>query len=325
MKSSNTCLKLGAAFAVVCLANTAQALDPNGPMSRYIHDQWGTEQGYPGGPVYAIAQTADGYLWLGTQKGLVRFDGFNFHLAQGANSIAEPAGPVLSLITDASGNLWIRPRDPSLVSYRGGTFQTVMSDGVTAMCRGKNGEIIFSSFTNGILRDTAGKLETLALTTAIPNFVVLSVAETSDGRVWMGTRDAGLFMLSKGKISTAGPGLPDRKVNCLLATGDQLWIGTDNGVARWNGAAITQQGVPHSLDHVQALAMTLDRESNIWVGTSGGLERIGAHGVVPPEKESQRSSEAVTALFEDREGNLWTGSASGVQRFRDSVFVTYSD
>jgi len=314
----------------VCLANPARALDPNGPMSGYIRDQWGTAQGYPGGPVYAIAQTADGYLWLGTQKGLVRFDGFNFHLNMGANSTAEPAGPVLGLATDASGSLWIRPRNPSLLHNRGGTFQTVVSDGVTAMCRGRSGEIIFSTLGNGILRDTAGKLETLAVTAAIPNFLVLSLAQTSDGKIWIGTRDSGLFMLSEGKISPGGPGLPDRKINCLLAAGNgQLWIGTDNGVARWNGAGITQpritrQGVPHSLARAQALAMTLDRESNVWIGTSGGLECIGAHDVSPLEKGGRGGSEAITALFEDREGNLWTGSSSGVQRLRDSVFTTYS-
>jgi ligand-binding sensor domain-containing protein len=51
-------------------------------MSQYIHDRWGTERGFPRGPVYAITQTADGYLWIGTEAGLVRFDGQNFRLVQ---------------------------------------------------------------------------------------------------------------------------------------------------------------------------------------------------------------------------------------------------
>src|SRR5258706_14554524 len=193
------------------------------------------------------------------------------------------------------------------------------------MCRGKNGEIIFSAPGNGIFRYRAGKLETLALTANVPNFLVLSLAETSDGKVWIGTRDAGLFSLSAGQISGVGPGLPDRKINCLLATGNgELWIGTDNGVARWNGAGFTRQGVPHSLDHARALAMTQDREGNVWIGTSGGLVRVSAHGSLSLENREQQPGEAITALFEDREGNLWTGSASGVQRLRDSVFVTYT-
>jgi signal transduction histidine kinase len=324
LKSSNTSRRFGAALAVMCLAGTAHALDPNGPMSRYIHDQWGTEQGYPGGPVYAIAQTTDGYLWVGTQQGLVRFDGFSFYLSKGLNSTPDPAGPVLGLTTDAYGYLWIRPRSPSLMRHHEGSFGTVIADGVTAMCRGKNGGVIFSTW-DGIVRNTAGKIETLASIAAIPNFVVLSLAETSDGKVWIGTRDAGLFMLSEGRISGVETGLPDRKVNCLLPSGDrEVWIGTDNGVARWNGAAITRQGVPRSLDHVQALAMTLDRESNIWIGTSDGLQGISMRGALLHEKKGRSSRDAITAVFEDREGNLWTGSAAGLQRLRDSVFVTYS-
>ena len=63
-------------------ANVAHAIDPNRAMSQYIHDRWRTEQGFPRGPVYAIAQTTDGYLWIGTEAGLVRFDGLNFRIVQ---------------------------------------------------------------------------------------------------------------------------------------------------------------------------------------------------------------------------------------------------
>jgi signal transduction histidine kinase/ligand-binding sensor domain-containing protein len=308
----------------VFLANTAHAAGPGEPVSRYTRDQWGMEQGYPGGPVYSITQTADGYLWLGTQKGLVRFDGFNFHLVQSVNSAEDLPAPILGLVTGSFGNLWIRPRDRRLVSYHDGIFRTIMRNGVTAMCRGKTGEIIFSVSANGIFRERAGALETLALTGALPNFLVLSLAETSDGKIWVGTRDAGLFVLSEGKISNIGPGLPDRKVNCLLAAGGQLWIGTDGGVGLWDGATTTKPTItPQGVPHVQALAITQDREGNVWVGTSGGLLRVGVRGGTL-ENSRKPPGDAIMAVFEDREGNIWTGSASGVQRLRNSVFVTYS-
>src|SRR2546426_2870438 len=78
------CLLAG--LVVVCFVNAAWALDPNRTMSDYLHDRWGVEHGFPGGPVYAISQTPDGYLWLGTEKGLVRFDGLNFRLFNHTNS-----------------------------------------------------------------------------------------------------------------------------------------------------------------------------------------------------------------------------------------------
>lgn len=84
-------------LAAACIVNTASAIDPTRAMSQYIRDQWGTEKGFPGGPVYAITQTADGYLWIGTEKGLVQFDGLNFRLIQHADTPSLSAGPVLGL------------------------------------------------------------------------------------------------------------------------------------------------------------------------------------------------------------------------------------
>jgi signal transduction histidine kinase/ligand-binding sensor domain-containing protein len=301
-------------------------------MSQYIRDQWGAEKGFPGGPVYAITQTADGYLWIGAEKGLIRFDGLNFNLIQRANTPSPVTGPVLGLTADAEGNLWIRLRSPSILRYREGKFENVLPDleyderGVTAMCRGTNGEALFSALINGTLRYSGGKFVTLTPRADLPNFLVISMAETPDGIIWMGTRDAGLFRLNGGRASAITEGLPDRKINCLLPGGDnELWVGTDNGIVRWNGTELTSSGVPPSLKHTQALTMIRDRESNIWIGTtSQGLLRVNAAGVASFEGRDHRSRGAVTTLFEDREGNLWAGNAQGIERLRDSVFTTYS-
>ena len=70
-------------------------------MSQYIHDAWGSDRGFLGGAIYAISQSADGYLWIGTERGLVRFDGFNFTLIQQPVPNSPPIGPVRGLISDA--------------------------------------------------------------------------------------------------------------------------------------------------------------------------------------------------------------------------------
>src|ERR1700754_4867824 len=82
-----------AGLVVLCFANPARALDANRAITDYVRDRWGPNQGFPGGPVYAITQTADGYLWIGTEKGLVRFDGLNFRLFNQSDSSVIPAGP----------------------------------------------------------------------------------------------------------------------------------------------------------------------------------------------------------------------------------------
>lgn len=319
-------------LAAACLANTAYGIDPSRAMSQYIRDRWGTARGFPGGPVYAITQTADGYLWIGTEKGLVRFDGLNFRLIQPSNTPSLPAGPVLGLIADAAGNLWVRLRSPGMLRYRDGKFEDVLASlertepGITALCRGINGEVLLSALVNGTLRYSEGRFVTLAPMSTLPNFLVISMAETPDGNIWLGTRDAGLFRLSGGQTYAITQGLPDRKINSLWPDGARgLWVGTDSGIVRWNGAELTSSGVPPALNHVRVLSLTGDRDANLWVGTnSHGLLRLNTQGVAALDQVARQPSEAVTAVFEDREGNLWIGTASGLERLRDSAFVTYS-
>ena len=341
MRNSNTsregrrkhwgCWKcLLAACALACVASSADALGSNKAISQYIRDQWGPEQGFPGGPVYAFAQTPDGYLWIGTEKGLVRFDGLSFYLYQNAGSTIFPSGPVLGLAVDAEGSLWVRLQGPKILRYRQGKFQDVLADrkpaerGVLAMCVGRKGNILFSGLENGIVRLSKGSF--LALSSREQQLgLVISMAETADGVVWAGTRDEGLYTLIDGRAHAVSKGLPDRKINALLAgEGSELWVGTDNGVARWDGKEFSRTGLSHVLEHVQALAMTKDRDGNVWIGTSNGVLRIDPKGVSSTDESENGPGDAASALFEDREGNLWVGTAKGIERYRDSVFTTYS-
>ena len=95
-----------AGVVVVCLACPLRAIDPGRMLSQYMREQWGSERGFTGGAVTAIAQTSDGYLWIGTEKGLIRFDGLNFRLYQQAVPTPLAIGSVQGLAADNQGNLW---------------------------------------------------------------------------------------------------------------------------------------------------------------------------------------------------------------------------
>jgi ligand-binding sensor domain-containing protein/signal transduction histidine kinase len=321
-----------AVFAVACAVSSIYALDPNRGLIQFPRDRWGMETGFPGGTIYAITQSADGYLWLGTEKGLVRFDGFNFQLIQHSDTPALPAGPILGLIADADGNLWIRLQSPSIVRYRNGKFEDVLTSleriepRITSMNLGKDNKILLSTFENGILRYNGEKFVTLASKAETPDSIIISIAETENGDIWMGTRDAGLNRLSEQKFSAITEGLPDQKINCLLPVGiGELLIGTDKGLVRWNGSRLTKSGLPEMLNQIQILTMLKDRDANIWIGTDKlGLLRLSSDGITSLDKLNQTGNGAITALFEDREGNLWTGNDEGIERFRNCAFVTYS-
>ena len=324
-------------LAAICFAASASALDPTRTMSQYLNDSWGTERGLPGGSITAIAQTNDGYLWIGTDKGLVRFDGLNFHQFERAHPNPIVIGPVRTLLVDASDNLWILLQNTQVFRYQNGNFELIRGEaenGTTAMARGTSGAVLLSSLAAGTVTYSDNRFRSLtdqrATTSfswfdrlAAPTSVVISMAQTDDGKIWLGTERRGLFYLQEGRMSSALNGPVDTNINCLLPLqNSELWAGTAKGVLRWNGRDLTLAGVPSSLRNLDVLSILRDRDSNIWVGTSRGLFRYNANGV--SLLSTHETTGPVAALFEDREGSIWIGSARGLERLRDSAFVTYS-
>ncbi|HXO60797.1 MAG TPA: two-component regulator propeller domain-containing protein [Candidatus Acidoferrales bacterium] len=370
MRNSNICREVRftrrrlpfivlAALAAACFAHSVLAIDPNRIIAQYIRDYWGSDKGFTGGSVSAFAQTADGYLWIATNKGLFRFDGLRFQAFPQATPTSFPIGAVQGLTTDVQGNLWILLQNTKILRYHDGKFELGNEEaefGITSVGNRRDGTTLFSSLALGTLTYRDGKFKALSPALELasssssansenrdilssrlswatgvtphrfaePNSPVTAIAETTDGTVWLGTNNKGLFYLNKGRVVAAANGPSNIKINCLLALDNrELLIGTEQGILRWNGTALTSQGVPGTLRHAQILSIVRDRDSNIWVGTPGGVTRISPDGV-SVEHANPKIDSAVTALFEDREGNLWLGSSSGIERLRDSAFVTYS-
>ena len=318
---------LSAALAAASHAGAARAMDPDRAMSQYARDRWGTERGFPGGTVLAISQTADGYLWVGTDRALLRFDGSTFREFMDSTRASKPTGQVSGLVADAQGTLWARLRGSRVVRYHDGAFEGVASletteDAVTAMALGNDGVLLLAGIVNGALRWGPGRFETVAPGALLPaRSPVTSMVQVSDGSIWMGTHGEGLFYLRDGKVVAVAQKLPGRRINALLPVGARdLWVGTDTGVVRWNGAAISTEGLDPALHTAAVTVMTIDRESNVWIGTDRGLLRVNARGV---SRFAPGAGAPVTALFEDREGSLWIGTPGGLERLRDSSFVNY--
>ena len=314
-------------IAGIYLVNSACALDPNRGMSQYIHDRWGTDQGFVGGTVYAICQSDDGYLWIGTERGLVRFDGFTFTLIQHPLKDLPPIGPVRGLVSDVEGNLWIRLDGPHLLLYRDGTFEDAFARfdlreaAFTAMSKDNEGRLLLSGFSARIFSYQDGKLKIVATAKEVTG-TIISVAETRDSKIWMGTRNSGLFRISEGRLSDVSGKLTNQCVNTLLpASNGGLWLGTDAGIEYWDGNGVVKLDLPSSMNQLQILTMTKDRDSNVWVGTDHGLVRITWGGVASLDQVNHTQGNAVIAVYEDRDGDLWYG---GFERLRDGVFSTYS-
>jgi signal transduction histidine kinase/ligand-binding sensor domain-containing protein len=312
----------------IALSHSVFALDPKRAISQFVHQSWGPEQGLLGGDIYAIGKSPDGYLWLGTDRGLVRFDGTTFDLIRQPIKDLPPLGRVRRLLTDGQGTLWILLEGGHLLFYRNGQFGDALTSSnlpdstITAMSFDGHGNLLLSGLGNATQRLHNGRFETIGNSEAVPGTVV-SIAETLDGRVWLGTRDEGLFALTDGRAKRVPHEFGDNKVNSLIPdVNGGLWIGTDQGLYFLTVPGKPTDPLPQWTHQHQILEFFRDIDGCVWAGTNDGLMRIRPSGQV--DFRGSMGGGAVNAVLEDGEGGLWFGGSGGLERLKAGAFATYS-
>src|ERR1700761_1745648 len=168
-------------------AGSGGALDRQTSASRYSRQQWTAEDGFGIGHVSSVAQTPDGYLWIGGENGLLSFDGAKFHLfpTSGPSSITH----VLGLTTDGHGALWIWMQGANVVRYSRREFTNFtnelgLPDGeITVLSGGPHGSLLMSSLGQEIFEYDSGNVREIG-SVKIPNSLILALAKSQDGRVW---------------------------------------------------------------------------------------------------------------------------------------------
>lgn len=320
------------ALVGLCLSNAAFAspAEPDNPIAQYLDATWGPDRGYTGGQAYAIAQSGDGYLWIGTDHGLVRFDGSQFLAVRHPLSDMSPIGPVRGLLVDGDGALWVRVDGKHLLRYRDGLFQDVLARAdvqitdVTAMALDNQGRILLAGLGYGILRYNNGRFETMVSSDLVPE-TVLAVAASRDGAIWIGTRDRGIYRLAHGELTRA-PGLLSRiKVNALLeASNGGVWVGSDSGLFALDNSCRLWANPPRALAKLEVFALARDDLGNVWAGTSRGLLRLTSARQVSFRNSSHKAPDRVTSLYFDRDRDMWYCGKFGIGRLRESMFTTWS-
>jgi signal transduction histidine kinase/ligand-binding sensor domain-containing protein len=320
--------RFSALLAVLWLAHSALALDPRKALTQYSTSTWTQQQGLPQDTVRAIAQTPDGYLWLGTDEGLARFDGYEFTVFN-RDRRNLPANGVTALAAGQDGSLWIGTRN-GLTLYREGRFRTYthkdgIADDLIAGLFIDHSGILWIVAGGNLSRFDGAHFRNFMRQKDLPLLSVRSVAEDRQHNIIV-SGNSGVFRLAAGQFTPVLAGallendhpsgvLPDRAGNLWIAGIRGLIRLLPDGTAGRYGA---RQGLPESFG---LNTMLEDKGGTVWVGTDRGLTRLaGDRFAAFAEQDSQS---AVRSIFEDREGNLWVGTNNGLTEFRDHVFTGY--
>lgn len=316
---------LGALAALAPVA--AFPLDPGHALSQYVHSSWGMEDGLPQNSVKALARTPDGFLWLGTEEGLVRFDGASFVVFDSSNTPALRSHSILSLHLDAKGTLWIGTLGGGVYSFRDGVFAELLPgtalSRVTAECLlvDRRGDFWVGTEGDGLLRIRGGAVESFTEAQGLPSEYVYHLREDRAGKLWLRTYGGGSW-LDGGKFLPIPAG--DEVLYDLHERGDGMLCGSaDGGLVLWRNGA----GAPFPRDGTPLDALTLnlcheDSDGNLWLGAFGnGLYRLRGDRLESFPEDSPLFRDKVLCFLEGPEGVLFIGTQnSGLHALHAGAF-----
>lgn len=303
-------MQVGACFALV----------PGKPITQYQLSVWKVKDGLPQGSINAILQTKDGYLWLGTQEGLVRFDGVRFTVYDRNSAQAMRQHHVLSLAEDADGSLWIGTFGGGVIRMDHGNFKAYTTR------EGLPGNIIRSLWVDreerlwigteggGLCSLKGGRIRSYTQADGFSGRIVRAICGDGAGTIWIGSEGAGLYRSEGGRFSnwTVRDGLPDGNIYSLCMERDTLWIGTVAGLARFRNGKIEKLGAGEGPSDPFIRSLFVDKSGVLWVGTNGGgIFRRETGGFSSFCSKDGLPNDGISSIHEDREGNLWLGTNGG--------------
>lgn len=274
---------------ILTVTPSAYALDPGKAISQYVRLRWDSDAGLPQNSVTAVTQTRDGYIWFGTQEGLVRFDGLRFTIYDKGRESSFATNHVSALVEDRDGVLWIGFNDGGVVRLAGGRFTRL--------------DVPFGRS-------------------------VSAIAQGTNGEMWIGTREDGVTMFRDGAIArnlTTQDGLPSDLVRAVMRDKDALWVATDGIVKIVNDRVVP--GLHESCPaNVESRLLLKDAHGNLWMNGNRGLTRMTPEGACSTfTADDGLGNDSPLSLLEDREGNLWVGTnGGGLSRFSDGRFTAYT-
>ena len=318
------------------------SLDPDRHISQYGHTAWRIQDELFGGTARSITQTTDGYIWIGTEAGLFRFDGVRFVSWSSQEGEQLPSTSITALLGARDGSLWIgtdaglvHQVNGHLLNYRNGSgfISSILEDvdgeiWITRIRIGDNTEPFCNVIDTGVR--CYGKED------GVPAFNAGPLVQDAAGNLWIGG-DTTLLRWRPGSLDTYK--LKALKANAGVDGVEAMTVAADGSL--WVGMALTGRnaGLQHLVDGtlksfvapnldgetLEVMALLEDHQKNLWVGTTHqGIYRIHGSDVDHYRSTDGLSSDSIFTFYEDREGNLWVATAKGLDCFRDLRVSSFS-
>jgi signal transduction histidine kinase/ligand-binding sensor domain-containing protein len=294
------------------------------------------ENGLPQNTVQALAQTKDGFLWLGTEAGLVRFDGVEFQTYDrnsnsGLSGPALPGNDIRCLLATADGALWIGT-NAGLARWKDGTAKTFTTqdglpgNGILTLAGTSDGKLMVSTdggtaelsgdrFVPATAEDflaARGRPPQAGSKAALPKDAIEYSVQMNGDQFAIGSKSTVLVFRNGTVIArlTIGAEIPGSRIQTVFADrGGALWIGTNAGLVRWVNGKVERFPETDPLATASILTLMEDREGDLWIGTeTGGLDVMRDQRFRTIDSRSGLNSDRISAVVEDADGTLWAGT-----------------
>ena len=309
-------------------------LNPAYKITQYVSSTWQAAQGLPQNSAYALCQTHDGYLWIGTEEGAARFDGAQFKIFDKEVITGLSVSYTISLCEQHDGTFWIGTRGGGLVRLHKGQYTLFDSTkGIKAMdiwslLEDRSGTLWIGT-ENGVYAYSDGKMRHFTTANGLPHQIVFAIYQDRLGTLWAGTQkglcrlNSALTEASESNAHVFVPeSLPNKDTSDVRAilhdSKGALHIGTRNGL--WSRASdgawrlLTQKD---GLSGNYVYALLEDRSGALWIAMfDNGISRMYGNRIEAYNRADGLVNENMCSLLEDREGAVWVGTyGGGVQRF----------
>jgi signal transduction histidine kinase/ligand-binding sensor domain-containing protein len=319
---------------LLALGIPAFTLDATKSLTQYAHRIWGQEEGLFQPTIYSIVQTQDGFLWLGTQDSLIRFDGVQFReVEDGAGVPVFYRSLVRTLLEDDQRNLWAASIGGGIVrispdgAVKRFTTQTGLpSDSVFCVVPDRQ-HVIWACTNQGLTRIAGEHVRVFTTADGLPSNQIRSTCEGADGTRWVAGLDFGLSRWSGTRfVSYFDQNFATHQISTALecGAGGAVWIGTSSGLLEIANGRTRRFSKADGLADDEVTSLRAESDGSLWIGTNDGISRYQNGNFSTYTTRDGLSHSVVLSLYTDREGTLWAGTKDGLDQFTDGKVTPFT-